>query len=56
MDDLVPASTAKATAEGKDIQTVIDAQKGGFQLQPWDWDFYSELQAPRRSSTSTRRR
>ncbi len=42
MDDLVPASTAKATAEGKDIQAVIDAQKGGFQLQPWDWDFYSE--------------
>jgi peptidyl-dipeptidase Dcp len=21
---------------------VIDAQKGGFTLQPWDWDFYSE--------------
>ncbi len=42
MDALVPASTAKAMAEGKDIQTVIDAQKGGFQLQPWDWEFYSE--------------
>ena len=42
MDALVPASTAKATAEGKDIQAVIDAQKGGFQLQPWDWDVYSE--------------
>jgi peptidyl-dipeptidase Dcp len=48
MDELVPASTANAVAEGKDIQAVIDsqaagaAQKGGFQLQPWDWDFYSE--------------
>ena len=42
MDDLVPASTAKAVAESKDIQAVIDAQKGGFQLQPWDWEFYSE--------------
>ncbi len=42
MDALVPASTAKAIAEGKDIQAVIDAQKGGFQLQPWDWDVYSE--------------
>jgi len=48
MDALVPASTAKAVEEGKDIQAVIDAQaagtaqKSGFQLQPWDWDFYAE--------------
>jgi peptidyl-dipeptidase Dcp len=42
MDALVPATTAKAGEEGKDIQAVIDAQKGGFQLQPWDWEFYSE--------------
>ena len=42
MDALVPAATAKAASEGKDIQDVIDAQKGGFALQPWDWDFYSE--------------
>ena len=42
MDALVPASTANAIAEGKDIQALIDAQKGGFQLQPWDWEFYSE--------------
>ncbi|MGA9529636.1 MAG: peptidyl-dipeptidase Dcp [Terriglobales bacterium] len=42
MDALVPGSTAKAIAEGKDIQSLIDAQKGGFQLQPWDWDFYAE--------------
>ena len=42
MDALVPGSTAKANAEAKDIQAVIDAQKGGFQLQPWDWNFYAE--------------
>jgi peptidyl-dipeptidase Dcp len=42
MDALVPASTANAASEGKEIQAVIDAQGGGFQLQPWDWNFYSE--------------
>jgi peptidyl-dipeptidase Dcp len=42
MGKLVPASTAKAGAEAKDIQEVIDAQKGGFTLQPWDWEFYAE--------------
>jgi peptidyl-dipeptidase Dcp len=48
MDALVPASTAKATAEGKDIQALIssqastEAEKNGFQVQPWDWEFYSE--------------
>ncbi len=42
MDALVPGATAKAAGEGKDIQDVIDAQKGGFTLQPWDWEFYSE--------------
>ncbi len=42
MDELVPASTAKAASEAQDIQALIDEQKGGFKLQPWDWDFYSE--------------
>ena len=42
MDALVRGATAKAANEGKDIQNVIDAQKGGFTLQPWDWDFYAE--------------
>jgi peptidyl-dipeptidase Dcp len=42
MDALVPAATAKAASEAKDIQAVIDAQKSGFQVQPWDWEFYSE--------------
>ena len=42
MDALVPAATAKAKQEGTDIQAVIDGQDGGFELEPWDWDFYAE--------------
>jgi len=42
MDALVPPATAKAAREAQDIQAVIDAQHGGFQLQPWDWNFYAE--------------
>ena len=42
MDAIVPAATARAAAEAKDIQGVIDQQKGGFQLHPWDWEIYSE--------------
>jgi peptidyl-dipeptidase Dcp len=42
MDALVPVATGKAAGEAKDIQDLIDAQKGGFSLQPWDWDFYGE--------------
>jgi peptidyl-dipeptidase Dcp len=42
MDALIPPATARAAGEAKDIQAVIDKQNGGFKLQPWDWDFYSE--------------
>jgi peptidyl-dipeptidase Dcp len=47
MDALVPAATANAAGEAKDIQGVIHAQnsgsqKGGFTVEPWDWEFYSE--------------
>jgi peptidyl-dipeptidase Dcp len=42
MDALVPVATAKAAREAKDIQDLIDSQKGGFSLQPWDWNFYGE--------------
>ena len=42
MNALVPASTAKALGEAADIQALIDAQNGGFKLQPWDWNFYAE--------------
>ena len=42
LNTLVPMATARATREGKDIQAVIDAQRGGFTLEAWDWDFYAE--------------
>jgi peptidyl-dipeptidase Dcp len=51
MDALVGPATAKATSEGKEIQALIDSQNagkgggmdgGGFQIRPWDWNFYSE--------------
>ncbi len=42
LDALVPASTARAAAEAHDIQSLIDAQHGGFTLQPWDWEFYAQ--------------
>jgi peptidyl-dipeptidase Dcp len=42
MDALVPAATARAAVEAQDIQAVIDAQNGGFKLQPWDWDIFAE--------------
>jgi peptidyl-dipeptidase Dcp len=42
MDALVPVAAAKAATEAKDMQAVIDAQQGGFQLQPWDREFYGE--------------
>jgi peptidyl-dipeptidase Dcp len=32
----------KAKMEAKEIQSLIDGQNGGFKLEPWDWNFYSE--------------
>ncbi len=42
LTDLVPPATARARAEAADMQKLIDAQGGGFKLQPWDWQYYSE--------------
>ncbi len=47
MQNLVPAATARAEVEAKDIQAVIDQQKDdskkdSFKVQPWDWSFYAE--------------
>ena len=39
---LVPAATAKARGEAADMQKLIDAQKGGFKLAAWDWQYYAE--------------
>lgn len=35
-------SVVKAKKEAKQIQDLINSQKGGFTLEPWDWNFYSE--------------
>ena len=42
LTDMVPAATAKAASEQAAMQAMIDAQHGGFKLQPWDWQFYAE--------------
>ncbi len=47
LDALVPAVTARAAREANDIQAVINQQNknscdGGFELKPWDWEFYAE--------------
>jgi len=47
MEKLVPAATARARREAKDIQAQIDKDQAAlkqpsFKLQPWDWNFYAE--------------
>jgi peptidyl-dipeptidase Dcp len=42
MDALVPPATARDASEAQQIQAVIDQENGGFKLQPWNWEFYSE--------------
>ena len=39
---LVEPATAKAKGEAADIQAIIDKQKAGFKLEPWDWNYYAE--------------
>ena len=40
--EIAKPAVEKSKIEAKDIQDLIDAQKGGFKLEPWDWNFYSE--------------
>ena len=42
MDELAAKAVADAAREQSDIQALIDAQGGGFNVKPWDWDFYAE--------------
>jgi peptidyl-dipeptidase Dcp len=42
LSQLVGPAVAKAQKEAADIQSLIDQQKGGFRLAPWDWNFYAE--------------
>jgi peptidyl-dipeptidase Dcp len=42
LEKIIPATKVKVMKEAADIQKLIDKQKGGFKLEPWDWEFYSE--------------
>ncbi len=39
---LAAPAVETAKRESEEIQDLIDRQKGGFTVQPWDWNFYSE--------------
>jgi len=42
VDALAPATAAKAEREAAELQAAMDAEKGGFKLEPWDWAYYAE--------------
>ncbi|MDO5616060.1 MAG: M3 family metallopeptidase [Cruoricaptor ignavus] len=39
---LAKPAVETAKREKEEIQKLIDSQNGGFQLAPWDWNFYAE--------------
>ena len=39
---LAPAAVANAKLEAADMQAIIDAEGGDFQLASWDWEYYAE--------------
>ena len=39
---LTPPAVRNARREAEDLQALIDAEGGGFELAAWDWDFYAE--------------
>jgi peptidyl-dipeptidase Dcp len=39
---LTPPAVANAQREAADLQAMIDAEGGDFELAAWDWDYYSE--------------
>lgn len=42
MTGMVPAAVKNVKAEAAKLQAMIDKEKGGFTLAPWDWDYYAE--------------
>ena len=42
LESLAPPAAANAKREAADIQAIIDAEGGDFELASWDWDFYAE--------------
>jgi peptidyl-dipeptidase Dcp len=41
LSELTPPAIANARAEAADLQAMIDAEGGDFELAAWDWDFYA---------------
>jgi peptidyl-dipeptidase Dcp len=39
---LAPAAVSNAKREAAELQKIIDAENGGFQLAAWDWAYYAE--------------
>ncbi|HSM68935.1 MAG TPA: M3 family metallopeptidase [Xanthomonadales bacterium] len=39
---LGPAAAANARREAEELQALIDAEGGDFELAPWDWAYYTE--------------
>jgi len=42
LTDIAPAAVAKAKKEAVKMQELVDSQKAGFKLEPWDWQHYAE--------------
>ncbi len=42
LDQLWPKALQRARREAEEMQAIIDAEGGGFQLEAWDWWFYAE--------------
>jgi len=42
LEEVWKPALARATQEVADMQQMVDDQKGGFQLAPWDWWYYAE--------------
>ncbi|MGH7616626.1 MAG: M3 family metallopeptidase, partial [Gemmatimonadaceae bacterium] len=40
--DIGAPAFEKARGEARRMQTLIDGERGGFALEPWDWQFYAE--------------
>ena len=42
LDEIFAAANNKAKAERAELQKLIDRTDGGFTLEAWDWDYYTE--------------
>lgn len=42
LHQLAKPAIETAKREQTEIQNLVDAQKGGFVVEPWDWNFYAE--------------